>query len=151
MRFDCPHCGKPVGSIPVPCSTVDAIIETVPGHLLLVRRRYPPLGWALPGGFVEYGESLEKACRREVQEETGLRVRTLRQLHSYSDPSRDPRRHTITTVFIACVEGHPRAGSDAAEVVEFPFRALPGTICFDHRSILEDFLTGRWGISPKKD
>jgi len=135
----------------MPRSTVDAVIERAPGRLVLVRRRFPPLGWALPGGFVEYGESLEEACSRELEEETGLRVTSLRQFHSYSDPARDPRSHTITTVFLVDAEGCLRAGSDAAEVVTFPFRALPETICFDHRAIFEDYRSARWGISPETD
>ena len=85
---------RPIDRLPGPACTVDAIIEIKPGHVLLVRRRYEPLGWALPGGFVDYGESLEAACRREVLEETSLEIVDLRQMHTYSDPRRDPRHPT---------------------------------------------------------
>ena len=149
MRVSCPHCGEPLRELPYPPSTVDAIIEPSPGHLILVRRRYEPLGWALPGGFVETGETLETACRREIAEETGLDIEGLRQLHTYSDPGRDPRHHTITTVFVGRAIGTPRAGDDAAEVVVFAFDSLPDPLCFDHLQIIEDYRTGRWGISPK--
>ncbi len=126
------------------CS-VDAIIEARPGHVLLVRRRFEPIGWALPGGMVEAGESLEDACRREVLEETALTIHDLRQMHTYSDPSRDPRQPTVSTVFAARASGQPRAGDDAAEVAFFPLEALPRDLCFDHPAILEDYGTGRWG------
>ena len=148
MRVRCPHCGKPLHSLPYPPSTVDAIVESSLGHLILVRRRFEPLGWALPGGFVETGECLEDACRREIAEETGLDVERLRQMHTYSDPERDPRHHTITTVFVCRGVGTPKAGDDAAEVGSFPFDSLPDPLCFDHAEIVHDYLVGRWGISP---
>ncbi|MDP2268479.1 MAG: NUDIX hydrolase, partial [Deltaproteobacteria bacterium] len=81
--------------------TVDIIIETGKRGIILIKRKNFPHGWALPGGFVDYGEALEEAARREAKEETGLEVELVRQLHTYSDPARDPRHHTITTVFIA--------------------------------------------------
>jgi len=148
MRVSCPHCGAPVRELPYPPCTVDAVIEPSPGHVVLVHRRFEPLGWALPGGFVEVGETLEAACKREVAEETGLQIEGMRQLHTYSDPARDPRHHTITTVFVGRAIGTPRAGDDAERVGVFSFDTLPHPLCFDHRSILEDFRTGRWGISP---
>jgi 8-oxo-dGTP diphosphatase len=126
--------------------TVDAILEMEPGSVLLVERKYEPLGWALPGGFIESGEPLEAACRREVFEETGLEIEGLVQMHTYSDPGRDSRRRTITTVFVGRPRGSPRAGDDAREVGVFALDALPEAICFDHRQILEDFRTRRWGI-----
>lgn len=127
-----------------PLPTVDVIIETAPDTVVLVRRRHPPLGWALPGGFVDYGETLEQAAAREALEETGLQVELLRQLHTYSDPGRDPRQHTITTVFSALAEGTPVGGDDAAEARVYPLDALPEALAFDHRSILEDWRDRRY-------
>ncbi|MBM4320663.1 MAG: NUDIX hydrolase [Deltaproteobacteria bacterium] len=130
-----------------PVPTVDVIIRCA-GGIVLIRRANPPLGWALPGGFVDYGETLEQAARREALEETGLEVTLRRQLHTYSDPARDPRQHTISTVFVADAEGEPRGGDDAAEALVFPLDGLPGGLCFDHARILEDYRTalaqGRW-------
>lgn len=148
MRVRCPNCDSPLTSLPYPPSTVDAIVESTLGHLILVRRRFEPLGWALPGGFVDTGESLEEACRREIDEETGLVAERLRQLHTYSDPARDPRHHTITTVFVCLGIGTPQAGDDAAEVKSFSYNDLPDPLCFDHAEIIQDYLSGRWGISP---
>jgi 8-oxo-dGTP diphosphatase len=148
MRFECPHCGRRIDHLPGPLCTVDAILEPKPGHVLLVRRRYEPLGWALPGGFVEPGESLEEACRREIREETSIEIVELRQMHTYSGPSRDPRHPTVSTVFVARGTGDISAGDDAEETGVFPLDALPHPICFDHADILADFLAGRWGLAP---
>jgi 8-oxo-dGTP diphosphatase len=148
VRLHCPHCGGPLRSLRIPRLTVDAIIGREDGRVLLVERRYEPLGWALPGGFVDHGESVEEACRREVAEETGLAVHDLRQLHAYSDPSRDPRQHTVSIVFVARTEGEPRAGDDAASVRWVALAELPGPLCFDHEQILDDYRSGRWGIAP---
>ncbi len=126
-----------------PLPTVDLIIE-VEGGIILIKRKNPPPGWALPGGFVDYGESLESAAVREAREETGLEVRLLRQFHTYSEPGRDPRFHTITTVYIATAEGTPRAGDDAGEVGIFRRENLPDEIAFDHREILTDYFEGRY-------
>ncbi len=93
-----------------PVPTVDIIIETEGEKIVLIQRKNPPFGWALPGGFVDYGESLEEAAIREAREETALEVNLVRQMHTYSDPNRDPRRHTLSTVFIARAHGTPRAG-----------------------------------------
>jgi 8-oxo-dGTP diphosphatase len=148
MRFHCPHCGRRIDTLPGPACTVDAILEIRPGCVLLVRRRFEPLGWALPGGFVEAGESLEDACRREIREETTIEITELRQMHTYSDPSRDPRQPTVSTVFVAQGSGVPIPGDDAAEVAFFPINALPRPLCFDHAEILADFRLGRWGAGP---
>lgn len=121
-----------------PVPTVDIIIQT-DGGIVLIRRANPPLGWALPGGFVDYGESLEQAAVREAREETSLEVRLERQLHTYSDPGRDPRQHTISTVFVASADGMPLAGDDAAEARVFAPGELPEELCFDHARIIEDF------------
>ena len=101
-----------------PIPTVDIIIETEKG-IVLIKRKNPPYGWAIPGGFVDYGESLEEAAIREAKEETGLDVKLIKQFHTYSDPNRDPRQHTITTVYIAKAKGTPKAGDDAADLGVF--------------------------------
>jgi 8-oxo-dGTP diphosphatase len=124
---------------PSPAPSVDAIIELPDGRIVLVRRKYPPPGWALPGGFVEVGETLEEAVKREALEETGLRIELIEQLFSYSDPRRDPRRHTIGTVYAARAEGEPLGADDAAEAKAFPLDALPGPLAFDHEAIVEDY------------
>ena len=126
-----------------PYPTVDLIIEIEDG-IVLIRRKNRPFGWALPGGFVDYGESLEDAAVREAKEETGLDVRLVRQLHSYSEPDRDERFHTITTVFIATTEGVPQAADDAADVGIFRRDELPDDIAFDHRDILSDYFEGKY-------
>lgn len=134
----CPVCGQEGNTPRNPLPTVDIIIETAGGGIVLVRRKNPPLGWALPGGFVDYGESLEQAAVREALEETGLLVRLVRQFHTYSDPGRDPRQHTMSTVFIATAQGEPHAGDDAAEARIFSPSALPPLV-FDHKRILDDY------------
>ena len=129
-----------------PRLTADVIItpQGRPGSVLLIRRKNPPLGWALPGGFVDYGESVERAAVREAREETGLDVTLHRQFHVYSDPSRDARGHTVTVVFVGEAEGAPEGGDDAAEARYFDAGALPGEIAFDHARILEDFFTKKY-------
>jgi orotate phosphoribosyltransferase len=131
-----------------PALTVDAILEIRPGAVLLVRRRNPPLGWALPGGFVEPEESADEAVRREIREETGLEIQCARQMHTYSGPGRDPRFATASVVYVASAPGTPEAGDDAASVRVFPLDDLPPDLCFDHRAILEDFRSSRHGIGP---
>ncbi len=126
-----------------PLPTVDIIIETG-GGIVLIKRKNPPYGWALPGGFVEYGESLEEAAKREAKEETGLDVELVRQFHTYSDPERDERFHTITTVYIARAEGTPRAADDAKEAAVFTRDNLPEEMAFDHREILQDYFDKRY-------
>jgi 8-oxo-dGTP diphosphatase len=121
-----------------PVPTVDAVILVPGDRVVLIRRKHPPHGWALPGGFVDEGEPLEAAAAREAAEETGLGVTLLEQFHSYSDPARDPRRHTISTVFLASASGEPHGGDDAEEARAFDWNALPSPIVFDHREILAD-------------
>lgn len=121
-----------------PRLTVDIIIE-LPGGIVLIERRYPPYGWAIPGGFVEYGESLEEAAAREAYEETSLKVKLKKQFHTYSDPNRDPRGHTITTVYIASAQGTPRPADDAKGVGVFTQGNLPEPIAFDHQRILAEY------------
>lgn len=125
-----------------PVPTVDIIIE-LRGGVVLIERANEPHGWALPGGFVDYGESLEEAAVREALEETGLRVELQRQMHTYSDPARDPRQHTISTVFVATGHGELRAGDDARGAALFTEDTLPEELVFDHRQILEDYFMRR--------
>ncbi|HLL04738.1 MAG TPA: NUDIX hydrolase [Myxococcaceae bacterium] len=123
-----------------PTPTVDCIIELSGNRIVLIRRAKPPLGWALPGGFVDEGEPLHVAAAREAQEETGLTVEVLEQFFTYSDPKRDPRQHTVSTVYIVRADGEPQGGDDAAEAQAFPVGALPRELCFDHGTILADYL-----------
>jgi ADP-ribose pyrophosphatase YjhB (NUDIX family) len=139
----CPQCGQARVRYRNPVPTVDIIIEYRGQGLVLIERARPPEGWALPGGFVEYGESLEEAARREAREETGLEVELLGQLHTYSHPQRDPRQHTITTVFVARGHGVPRAASDARNLAVFTPESLPPVLAFDHAQILADYLQVR--------
>lgn len=149
-RFvQCPQCGTKIKEYKNPFPTVDIIIEVEAGGvekgIVLIKRKNEPLGWAIPGGFVDYGESLEEAAVREAREETGLRVQLVRQFHTYSDPKRDPRFHSISTVYIARAQGTPEAGDDAGEVGIFGRRNLPEGIAFDHSTILEDYFKERRG------
>jgi len=137
----CPHCGGELSGYRNPLPTVDVIIE-VAGGVVLIKRKNPPPGWALPGGFVEYGESLEEAAIREAFEETGLTISLAKQLHTYSQPGRDPRFHTISTVFLATAQGVPTGGDDAAEAAIFDPNRLP-PLAFDHREILNEYFHSR--------
>ena len=137
----CQKCGNEIELYQNPVPTVDIIIEMESRGIVLIKRKNPPLGWAIPGGFVDYGESLEEAAVREAREETNLDVELLRQLHTYSDPQRDPRHHTITTVYIAKGKGKPEAMDDALELGVFTRSSLPEQVAFDHRTILEDYFT----------
>lgn len=131
-----------------PYLAVDAILRLWEGErlkgIVLVERRYPPEGLALPGGFVEIGESVEQAVVREVKEETGL-VATIRRLHGvYSDPGRDPRFHVVSVVFVCDAEGEPIAGDDAKKVRVYRLEEIPlERMVFDHRRILLDYMKGR--------
>jgi ADP-ribose pyrophosphatase YjhB (NUDIX family) len=125
-----------------PFPTVDIIIE-VEGGIVLIERKNPPYGWAIPGGFVDYGETVEAAAVREAKEETGLDVQLTGLLGVYSDPSRDPRHHTISTVFVASAAGQPLADDDAADAGVFKEDDLPDDIAFDHRKILGDYFNTR--------
>ncbi len=129
-----------------PVPTVDCIIhpEGDTEKIILIKRKNPPYGWALPGGFVDYGEPLETAAIREAKEETGLDVKLVKQFHTYSDPSRDKRKHTISTVFIAEGSGTPVGMDDAEEAKIYYITKLPKEMAFDHREIIQDYITGRY-------
>ncbi len=129
--------------------TVDAMTGLNKDEIVMVRRSNPPFGWALPGGFIDYGESLEQAVIREAKEETDLDIFELRQLGTYSDPNRDPRFRTIGTVFIAKAKGNPRAGDDAADLKLIKLKeAEKMEFAFDHKKILQDFIKHKKGINP---
>ena len=132
-----------------PFLTVDIIIEC-PDGIVLIERKNPPFGWALPGGFVDYGESLESAAAREAMEETSLRVRLVEQLHTYSDPTRDPRHHTVSTVFIATAQNFPTAADDAINAGIFTQDNLPSPLVFDHPLILKDYFAYKNGCPREK-
>jgi ADP-ribose pyrophosphatase YjhB (NUDIX family) len=135
--MECPQCGHHLKNYKNPLPTVDIIIE-IKGGIILIERKNKPFGWALPGGFVDYGESLEQAAVREALEETGLPINLKQQFKTYSTPDRDPRHHTISTVFIATAEGSPHAGDDASKVDIFIQQDLP-PLAFDHEKILADY------------
>ena len=139
----CPQYGYVAQKHRNPVPTVDIIIEYRDQGLILIERANPPHGWALPGGFVGYGESLETAAVREAREETGLAVTLLGQFHTYSDPQRDPRQHTITTVYVASAHGTPQAADDARHLAIFTPDQLPQELAFDHKRILADYLKVR--------
>ncbi len=136
----CPSCGQSVFVHKNPVPTVDVIIYFPPGQIVLVERRKFPQGWALPGGFVDYGEKVESAAVREAREETGLDVVLTRLLGVYSQPDRDPRQHTLSVVFTAQAANmwDLAAGDDAGKVALFHFQDLP-ELAFDHARIISDF------------
>jgi 8-oxo-dGTP diphosphatase len=140
---ECPRCGYVTLRHRNPVPAVDIIIEFQDQGLILIERANPPHGWALPGGFVDYGESLEDAAIREAREETELAVTLLGQFHTYSDPRRDPRRHTITTVYVAQGFGTPQAADDARHLAIFAPEDLPQILAFDHSLILSEYLKVR--------
>lgn len=135
----CPSCGTVVQVYRNPLLTVDIIIRMTGRTVVLIERKNPPYGWALPGGFVDYGESLEVAAWREAREETSLEVEDLEQFRAYSDPDRDPRHHTVTVVFSALGKGTPKAADDARRVKVFRVDELPDNLAFDHARILADY------------
>jgi ADP-ribose pyrophosphatase YjhB (NUDIX family) len=137
-KLSCPVCGYQFSRYRNPVPTVDILIS-YGGGIVLIERRSPPPGWALPGGFVDYGESLEAAAVREALEETSLEVELTGQFHTYSDPARDPRQHTISTVFTAIGRGTLQAGDDAGKAAVYGPENLPEKIAFDHRQIIYDY------------
>ncbi len=140
----CPACGHGITRYRNPVPTVDTIIEYASG-IVLIQRKNPPHGWALPGGFVDYGETVEHAAMREAGEETGLDLRHMRMFHVYSDPGRDPRQHTISIVFTAEGSGELVAGDDAKGAAVFSEGHLPEDIAFDHSSIIRDYYSWKHG------
>ena len=126
-----------------PIPTVDIIIEIKRKNgqegIILIKRKNPPHGWALPGGFVDIGESLEEAAVREAKEETSLDIKLRSQLHTYSDPKRDPRKHTISTVYVAAAQGRPIAQDDAQDIGIFTEEEINFPLAFDHQKILADY------------
>lgn len=136
-----------------PAPTVDIIIELVDRPhrpIVLIERKHTPLGWAIPGGFVDYGESAPDAARREAQEETSLQVELIELLHVYSDPDRDPRQHTMSVVYIATATGEPQAADDAKNLGIFASWQVPKHLCFDHDQILRDYWHYRhYGLRPR--
>jgi 8-oxo-dGTP diphosphatase len=136
-----------------PTPTVDIIIELMDQPhrpIILIERKNPPYGWALPGGFIDYGETVENAARREAKEEISLSVELIEQFHVYSNPDRDPRQHTLSIVFIARAKGRPQAADDAKNVRVFTIWELPTDLCFDHDKILKDYQNYRYyGLRPR--
>ena len=149
--FRCPECGAETPQRRNPFPTADCVIrfqaEDGREGIVLIWRKNEPVGWAIPGGFVDYGESVEDAVRREMKEETNLDLEDLELVGVYSDPDRDPRFHTISTVFTARGVGELDAGDDADRAAVFPLDDLPPDeeIVFDHNRIISDFMRGRIG------
>jgi len=146
----CPHCGQPVEIHINPVPTVDLVID-IPGRgIVFIKRGNPPWGWALPGGFVDYGETVETAAVREAKEETGLDVTLTGLLGVYSAPDRDPRGHTLSVVFTARAENPEdlKAGDDAAEIRVFAPNSPPD-LAFDHSKIVADYAARATGQNPK--
>ncbi len=138
--LNCPECGTPVEKYRNPIPTVDIIISMDSG-IIMIKRRNPPYGWALPGGFIDYGESAEDAAVREAKEETSLDINDLKMFNAYSAPDRDPREHTITICFTARADGKPVASDDAEDIAVFTKETLPSPLAFDHGKILMDYFT----------
>lgn len=134
----CPECGHEILVYRNPIPTVDIIISVASG-IVLIERKNPPHGWAIPGGFIDYGESAEAAAIREAREETTLEIGDLRLFGVYSAPHRDPRHHTLSVVFAAKAQGVPRAADDALSIGVFTQSNLPAPLAFDHADILDDF------------
>jgi 8-oxo-dGTP diphosphatase len=132
-----------IDDIKTPLLTVDIIIELHGGGgIVLIERKNPPHGWALPGGFVDVGETLEAAAVREALEETTLDVELVCQMHAYSEPGRDTRFHSVSVVFVATAIGIPIGADDAARAEVFTEESLPEVVAFDHLRIIKDYF--RW-------
>ena len=136
---NCGQCGNTVWIFRNPAPTTDIVIE-IDGGIVLIRRKNPPHGWALPGGFIDYGEKAEDAAVREAREETGLEIVITDLLGVYSDPARDPRGHTLTVVFVARGHGVPAPADDAEDLMIVDPENLPYPIAFDHSQIIADYV-----------
>lgn len=141
--------------VETPLLAVDGIINVQDEDgkfigIVLIERKYPPIGLALPGGFVEVGETVERAVIREMKEETGLDVIALRQFHVYSDPERDPRRHVVSVVFECVARGEPKGSDDAKVARVYSYDKIPfEELVFDHSQILKNYLTDKDSIFKK--
>ena len=135
-----------------PAPTVDIIIELIDRPhrpIILIERKNIPYGWAIPGGFVDYGESVENTAVREAKEEVSLDVELVEQFYVYSDPERDKRQHTLAIVFIATATGNPTAADDAKNLGVYHQWEMPSNLCFDHDRIMADYWRYRnYGIRP---
>ena len=136
-----------------PAPTVDIIIELIDRPerpIILIERKNEPMGWAIPGGFVDYGESIETAAVREAEEEVSLKVKLIEQFYVYSAPDRDPRQHTLSIVFIATAKDKPVAADDAKNLGIFNQYDLPQNLCFDHDRVLQDYWNYRnYSLKPR--
>ncbi len=140
--ISCPHCGGVVTLYRNPIPTTDIIIM-IDNAIVLIKRKNPPEGWALPGGFIDYGETAEAAAVREALEETSLEITDLQLFGVYSDPERDPRHHTLTVVFTARANGQPKASDDAGDIGLFSKGRLPSPLAFDHQKIINDYFASK--------
>jgi 8-oxo-dGTP diphosphatase len=136
-----------------PIPTVDIIIELIDRPhrpIILIERKYEPLGWAIPGGFMDYGETAETAAIREAKEEISLEVELIQQFHVYSDPGRDARKHTLSITYLATAIGEPQAADDAKTLGIFTLDQIPQPLCFDHDRIIQDYRRYRYyGLQPR--
>lgn len=145
LYIPCPQCGADVEKYQNPVPTVDVIIE-VENRIVLIERKHEPFGWAIPGGFVNYGETVENAAVREAKEETSLDVELIHLLGVYSNPNRDHRQHTISTVFVGRGTGELKAADDAKNAQLFCEKDLPEKIVFDHAKVLRDYYLWKRGV-----
>lgn len=152
-KIFCPHCGKSFNVYANPTPTTDVIIYSPEQGIVIISRKNPPYGYALPGGFIDAGETVEHAAIREMKEETNLDVNLLGILGVYSHPDRDPRQHTMSVVFVGRPDDSQllKAGDDAGNAAFYKLDNLPSPFAFDHGKILDNFkeyLAGRRTLAP---